>query len=155
MPTAVFLDTSVLCELLRVPGKSQRPDEVIADVRRRFDAGETLLLPTAAIIETGNHIAQLPDGHDRRRCAERLVTVLRSTAQQSAPWVLNAARWDDQLILALCDGARDRPPLPEMAAQGVGAGDVSILAEAAAYERRVAHVAVEIWTFDTSLRAYT
>lgn len=154
MAKAVFLDTSVLCELLRVPGKSQRPDEVVADITRRVEAGETLLLPTAAIIETGNHIAQLPDGHARRRCAEGLVRVLRSTADQAAPWVLNGARWDSGLIRALCNGARGCAPLPDMALQGVGAGDVSILAEAEAYARRAAHVAIEIWTFDQGLAAY-
>ncbi|MCP9490642.1 MAG: hypothetical protein MSC31_12300 [Solirubrobacteraceae bacterium MAG38_C4-C5] len=154
MRKAVFLDTSVLCELLRVPGKCQRPDEVRVDVTRRVDAGETLLLPTAAIIETGNHIAQLADGHARRRCAHGLVNVLQATAQQDPPWVLNGARWDVELIGALCNGARGCPPLPDMASQRVGAGDVSILAEAEAYERRAAHVAVEIWTFDQGLGAY-
>lgn len=38
---------------------------------------------------------------------------------------------------------------------GIGVGDVSILAEAEAYERRVANVAVSIWTLDAGLSAYS
>lgn len=117
-------------------------------------AGESLLVPTAAIVETGNHIAQLPAGHDRRRCAERLTEVLRATTVDDPPWVLNGASWDAPLVVAICEGARGCLPLPDMALQQVGAGDVSILAEADAYERRVAGVTVCIWTLDAGLAAY-
>jgi hypothetical protein len=41
-----------------------------------------------------------------------------------------------------------------MAVQRIGVGDVSILAEAEAYERRVANVVVAIWTLDAGLKAY-
>ncbi|MEJ7797789.1 MAG: hypothetical protein WKF42_04750 [Solirubrobacteraceae bacterium] len=41
-----------------------------------------------------------------------------------------------------------------MAAQGIGAGDVSILAEAEAYAARVTHVEVRIWTLERLLTAY-
>jgi hypothetical protein len=115
---------------------------------------EAMILPTAAIIETGNHIAQLPDGGSRRKFAAKLMHLLKATIAGTAPWALNGARWDGQLLQAICDGARACHPLHEMALQGVGAGDVSILAEAEAYERRVANVDVSIWTLDAGLLAY-
>lgn len=154
MHAATFIDTSILLEVLRVPGKSQRPDAVRAELGERVDTGEALLLPTATIIETGNHIAQVDDGRLRRSCAEGLAGVLRATTREEPPWVLNGASWDRALVQAICDGARGCPPLPDMATQGVGAGDVSILAEAEAYERRVANVRVRIWTLDAGLAAY-
>jgi hypothetical protein len=83
-----------------------------------------------------------------------LVTILRSTTRYDPPWVLNGASWDAGLVNAICDGARGCPSLPEMALQKIGAGDVSILAEAEAYERRVAGVQVRIWTLDEALAAY-
>ncbi|MDQ3632137.1 MAG: hypothetical protein M3417_12875 [Actinomycetota bacterium] len=152
--TMVFVDTSVLVEILAVPGKCQRSEEIREELRDRVRAGESLLLPTAAIIETGNHIAQLRDGTQRRTLVEHFTMLLRGITSGSAPWVLNAARWDDDLLAAICGGARGCPPLPEMATQGVGAGDVSILAEAEAYEARTARVDVRIWTLDQGLLAY-
>lgn len=154
MRRAVFLDSSILLELLEVPGKSQRKAVIADELKDRVDAGETLLLPTAAIIETGNHIAQLPDGAARRRCAEGLHKLLGATSENAAPWVLNGASWNAALIRSICDGTDARPDLVEMATRGIGAGDVSILAEAEAYELRVARVEVRIWTLDAGLIAY-
>ncbi len=155
MSTAVtFIDTSVLLEVLKVPGKSQQPEVITAELRARVEANESMVLPTAAIIETGNHIAQLPDGGSRRRLATGLASFLRAAIGRDHPWTLNGSRWDDALLGAICDGARGCPSLPDMASQGVGVGDVSILAEAEAYERRVANVRVSIWTLDRGLQAY-
>ena len=41
-----------------------------------------------------------------------------------------------------------------MASQGIGAGDVSILAEAEACAARVPHVDVRVWTLELALSAY-
>lgn len=141
--TVVFLDTSVLVEILGVPGKSQQAEAVRSELRDRTVRGESMILPTAAIIETGKHIAQLPSGADRRRLAEHFVALLEATTQGHAPWTLNGARWDADLIASVCGGVRGCPPLPEMASQGIGAGDVSILAEADAYARRLRAWAAE------------
>jgi len=152
--TVTFIDTSVLVEILKVPGKNQRSEEITAELRERVTSSESMILPTASIIETGNHIAQVDDGGVRRKLAESLAKLLEATVSESAPWTLNGARWDGELLAAICRGARGCPALPEMAAQKIGVGDVSILAEAEAYERRVANVVVSIWTLDTGLSAY-
>lgn len=152
--TVVFIDTSVLVEVLGVPGKSQHRTEVCKELRERTVSGESMILPTAAIIETGNHIAQLGNGTERRTLAQSFVKLLESTIAGAAPWVLNGARWDQGLLTAICRGARGCGPLTEMATQGIGAGDLSILAEADAYAARVTHVDVRIWTLERLLRAY-
>ena len=64
------------------PGKSQQPDAIRED---RVGAGESLLLPTAAIIETGNHIAQVAGGGMRRTC-DRCMAVLRSAKRRPRAW---------------------------------------------------------------------
>lgn len=148
------IDTSVLVEVLKVPGKNRRSEEITAELRERVTSSESMILPTAAIIETGNHIAQVDDGGLRRKLAESLAKLLEATVSESAPWTLNGARWDGALLAAICRGARGCPSLPEMAAQKIGVGDISILAEAEAYEQRVANVVVSIWTLDTGLSAY-
>ena len=80
-----MIDTSVLCEMLQVPGKSNpaRGAEVRAEIDRRWRDGERFVIPITAVIETGNHIAQadgnrydvagpprpVPAGRDLRRRA--------------------------------------------------------------------------------------
>ncbi|MFJ8843469.1 hypothetical protein ACIRFF_11250 [Streptomyces cyaneofuscatus] len=67
-----FVDTSILCNLLAVPGKCQDREQVIDELKRKRERRETdLLLPVTAIIETGNHIAQVSDGRARRSYAWR------------------------------------------------------------------------------------
>ena len=153
--TVTFIDTSILTEILAVPGKSQQPEAVQNELRQRVDDGEMLVLPTAAIIETGNHIGQLPDGGQRRQCAERLDRFLRAIADDQAPWTLHGSAWDADFLRRLCDGDGRRPSLVDLATQRVGVGDVSILGEVDAYRARVARsVAVGVWTTDAGLEAY-
>lgn len=150
----VFIDTSVLVEVLGVPGKSQRSAQIRQELSDRHAAGEQLVLPAAAIVETGNHIAQLPNGDDRRRYASSLARILEQAVAKEAPWVLHGASWDEPLVRAICDGPGGCPALGDMASQRIGAGDVSILAEADAYRSRVTHVRVTVWTLEAALASY-
>lgn len=151
-----FVDTSVLCDLLKVPGKCQRHDEVREELAALQDRGVALVLPIATIIETGNHIAQAPEGHGRRASAQAFVGVLRLTAEGGAPWVLHSVAWDRRMLALLCDGPGKVGPFVELAGSGVlGAGDMAILAECELYSARTAGVDVRVWTHDERLAAYT
>ena len=66
----VIVDTTVLLNVLDVPGFNQNRDAVLAGLEELLDTGDNLLLPMAAIFEAGNHIAQLDDGRQRRGCAK-------------------------------------------------------------------------------------
>ncbi len=151
----VFIDTSVLCNLLRIPGKAQQQDEVREDLRHHTEARDTFVLPMAAIIETGNHIEHLPTGDERRRCAQGLTDILRLVAQETQPWVLVETEWNSELLKQFCDGGDggSTPPFIEVATQGaLGGGDLAILIERDRYEKRVMAQAV-IWTYDQQLEA--
>lgn len=150
-----FVDTSVLCDIIAVPGKTQRHNTVVAELRELVKAGVPLVLPIATIIETGNHIAQAADGDARRACAERFVTLLRATANGQMPWVLHAVAWDESMLTLLCDGTAHTGAFVDLAAAGLlGTGDLSILAERELYRRRTAGVEVTLWTHDEKLSAY-
>lgn len=41
--TVVFIDTSVLCNLLPVPGRDQDQKQVRAEMQKRFGAGEQFI----------------------------------------------------------------------------------------------------------------
>jgi hypothetical protein len=71
--TICIVDTSILLELLGVPGFEASHEETIRAFAVRIDAGERFLLTVPAILETGNHVAQLTDGGTRRKWAMRYV----------------------------------------------------------------------------------
>jgi hypothetical protein len=150
-----FVDTSVLCDLLDVPGKNQQRDTVQAELRELVAANVQLVLPVAAVIETGNHIVHVAEGSARRACAERFVRLLRATAEGVLPWVLHAVAWDDAMLHALCDGTAATGSFLELAAAGMlGTGDLSILVERDLYASRTSGTTVTVWTHDQRLAAY-
>ncbi len=70
-----FVDTSILTNILQVPHKCRRYQEIREGS------------------ETGNHIFQLKDGDARRRCAQKYAAVLRMTADGQTPWTVGGLVW--------------------------------------------------------------
>jgi hypothetical protein len=148
-----FVDTSILCELLQVPGKSQQHEMVRAEFERRIELGERFVIPITAIIETGNHIAQA--GGDRRAAADRFCKLLASAASGEAPFVTNQESWDAGFLEELRSGDHTGQQFIDLAGNGqMGAGDVAILVERDRYRARSAYRTVGIWTLENVLSAY-
>jgi hypothetical protein len=151
-----FIDTSILVELLDLPQKASRHSDVVKEVKQRSRT-RTLILPTATVIETGNHICGLSDGRERRDRATKFSRLLEMSVRGLAPWTLHRATWDEHLLMALRDGASTGSSLIEHATQGtLGAGDLSIIAERNLYRSTVSTQALEVrvWTLDAKLDAY-
>jgi hypothetical protein len=151
----LILDTSVLCCLLRVPGKEEagpqndRWDH--ARINHLLDhekqQGSIFVLPMATIIETGNHIAQA-SGQRYERATE-LAALLRGVADGTTPW----AAFTDQSILWQSENLRDLAgSWPTLAAGGTSIGDATIKDVAEFYAN--AGYKVEILTGDRGLKAY-
>lgn len=156
-----FVDTSVLLELLEVPGKAQRPDEVRSELRDRLRRRQDLVLPTAAVIETGNHIHHVANGDQRRSCAQRFAATLEMSARGDAPWVLHDATWDSAVLDRIRTGCSTGVGLVDHAtrgrAGGLGTGDLSVLAERDLHrETRVDRqsVDVRVWSADRLLESW-
>lgn len=151
MRTVLFLDTSILLNLLEVPNKSQNIDEVREKFRNYCEeANVTLILPFAAIIETGNHIAHIKDGNIRKVCADKMAMLLEMTARNEAPWSCTRYGFRNNLV-NIADMFR------KLAIEGIGIGDISILDEYKQYkdEHQIKnYVNVDIWTYDNHLNAY-
>jgi hypothetical protein len=154
MRPVVFVDTSVLLNLLRVPHMDSHRDKVIDRLSRLRQACD-LVLPVTAIIETGNHIAQIARGDARGSCAERLAEVIKMSIRGEAPWVLNSVAWDSEFLESLLNGAGTGATLVELARAKLGCGDLSILTEVARYRARTSRVAVSVWTLDDQLSSYS
>ena len=90
--SVMILDTSVLCVWLKVPGMetcgptadSWDHKRVDAEIQTAIECGYTLVLPLAALIESGNHIAHVPD--HRFETASRLAEVIAKSADRKSPW---------------------------------------------------------------------
>lgn len=158
MKSVIFVDTSVMLNLLDVPGKNSHRDEVRATFKQHARGGEVLLiLPVTTIIETGNHIAQLDHRGLSRQRAERLCDFLRQSQEGRPPWTISGSRWDESALSDLVQGADNIPSLPDLASQKVGAGDAAILHERRRYLARAdvpSNMPVTIWTYDNGLRAH-
>lgn len=81
-----IVDTSVLCNILDVPGKNQSRQQARTQLREFINENARLLLPLAAVYETGRHIAQLADGNQRRVVAGRFVDQVHQAIDGKAPW---------------------------------------------------------------------
>lgn len=153
MPAKVtFIDTSVLCELLKVPGLSSHHDDIRTEFELRGEDGERFVIPITAVIETGNHIAQ--SNGDRRAAAERFVRFLGAARSGEAPFTVHRLSWDDEFLMELCAGNGTGRALIDLAAARMGAGDVAILVERGRFKRDSAYTEVQVWTLDAALGTY-
>ncbi len=103
MARVIFVDTSVLLNLLDVPNRNADREAVGAEYRRRISEGQ-LILPLSTVIETGNHIAHVADGGARRTCAETFVEMLRMIVADKTPFVLHEMGWDADFLSRLIGG---------------------------------------------------
>ncbi|MDQ0776710.1 hypothetical protein QF026_005176 [Streptomyces aurantiacus] len=93
LPIVDFLDTSVFVEILDVPYMNDHRADVLAEMEARLKAKVRFVLPTATVVETGNHVFQIKDGAARRTRAVAFMSMLRKTALGEAPWVLHERTW--------------------------------------------------------------
>ncbi|MER6286477.1 hypothetical protein [Streptomyces sviceus] len=151
LPVVDFLDTSVFVEILDVPHMNAHRADVLAEMDTRLKAKVRFVLPTATVVETGNHVFQIKEGTARRKCAGVFMNMLRKTALGEAPWVLHERTWDGPFLTALCDGGTTGMDLAAHAVcQQLGTGDLSIVAERDLYASR-AQAEVRIWTLEATM----
>jgi hypothetical protein len=146
--TVCILDTSVFCNLLRVPGRDQRAEGTLRTLADHTAAGVSLLLPIAVIFETGNHIAHCADGRERRRAAQRFVKQVTGALERRAPYVTAPTGADAGDMLAWLE------EFPDAATRGVGMGDLAILQ---VFERQCQlnpARRVFIWSYDRHLQGH-
>ena len=143
-----LVDTSILLNILNVPNRKQKREEVIATFREKIEAGETFFLPLATIIETGNHIGHLPDGNDRYGDACTLVQQVKMALEGTSPFV----------PLDLCSTEDLRQWMNDFphghAVQGRGVGDMMLVGECLRLRERHPSTEVYIWSLDSDLAEY-
>lgn len=157
MAEVVFVDTSVLLNLLDVPGKNSDHRQLAMEFKKLATDNVTFVIPIAAVIEVGNHIAQLSSGDLRLDRARRFAGYLRSSLAGEAPWVVSGASWNEDFLRRLVDGHGTRPGLEGLCLTQVGSGDASILHELDRFRGRVdlpSQLPIRLWTLDAQLKAH-
>ena len=147
VPHVVIVDTTVLLNILNVPGRNDDREDVIADLGRFLEEGANLLLPMGAVFETGNHIARLPDGSQRREYAEVFRDEVGKALSGSAPWVPTELPGAYEVASWLAD-------FPEHAARGISMVDRSVIDAWDRARTRHPRHRVRIWSLDGDLTGY-
>ena len=140
-----IVDTSVLCNLLDVPGRDQESARAKAELKAHVQDGVDLLLPLAVVYETGNHIAHATG--DRRAAAQRFARLVRQALDGKAPFAPARLNNVDEIAAWLDD-------FPDQAARQIGIADLSIIALFESQRLRQRHRRVFIWAYDGHLSGY-
>ncbi len=156
MGRVVFLDSSVLLNLLDVPRKASRREETLSRLKdlRKPGAGNLLVIPIAAVVEVGNHLAQL-QRDERSRPSQAFGDLLQAAIAGRVPFLLSGAGWDGDFLTELIEGPTPDRRMHVLCQRGVGAGDASILLEVEHYLGRIdvgSGTPCEVWTYDDGLR---
>lgn len=147
MGEIVIIDTSILLNVLRVPGFNQDRQVVFEQFKQGIEEEATLLIPQGAVLETGNHVAQLNNGNQRRRYAKGLRDQIKKALAGEAPWNLVPLRDPEQLKNCLNE-------FPESAERKVGLVDLSIIKMWEAERKQHPLSRVRIWSLDDHLQGY-
>ncbi|HKE19614.1 MAG TPA: hypothetical protein VKB80_32280 [Kofleriaceae bacterium] len=148
MSAVAIVDTTIVCELLAIPGKSQGDaTPILRMLEEKVARGEKLFLPLAAVFETGNHVGGLPSGTTRRHCADKLVSMVTDALELRSPFVAMQLPDPDLMRTWLTE-------FPDWATRGSGLGDLSIQHD----WRRLCALhrgrRVYIWSLDQHLSSY-
>jgi hypothetical protein len=147
MGAVAIVDTSIFCNVLDIPHMNGEKKQVMEELKEFLENGTTLLLPMAAVYETGNHIAHLSDGKTRRRFAEVFVEQVKKAITGDAPWQVMQVPTTEEVGEWLSR-------FPDSAMRGAGMGDLSIIREWEKAKKRTPYLRVFIWSLDKDLKGY-
>lgn len=111
---------------------------------------EKIILPFATIIETGNHIAHIPDGRLRYDTAKKFCDAIIKTIDGEAPWSYYGSQLTEEDLRVICDGFPDAALKEE-----TGVGDLSIIRAYEKYKEETPAIEeIRIWSYDEHLERY-
>jgi hypothetical protein len=144
----IIVDTSVFLNVLDIPVFNQKRDRVLKELEAFAPpAANYLFLPLATVIETGNHVAQISDGRNRRRFAQKFVAQVRAAMMGKAPWQLTA-------FPSAQDIGEWLDTFPDCAMRGASFGDLSIIQDWHKQCSLHPRQRVLIWALDGHLEGY-
>lgn len=156
MSEIILIDTSIYMNILDVPGYNQRRLGVLAEFESRIGRDDRFLLPMATVWESGNHIARLGDGGQRRRFARKLVEQVVKAADGEAPY--RPIHFPDRKeFIAWIKEFPDYAMRGKSVAkpgEGISLADLSIIKEWQRTKAMHGRRTVAIWSLDQDLSGY-
>lgn len=147
MKAVAIVDTSIFCNVLNIPHMNTERPQVMQKLKELIEGDTNLLLPMAAIYETGNHIAQLSDGGNRRRFAEAFIGQVKKAIEGGPPWQAMQLPDMEEVGEWLSN-------FPDSAMRGAGMADLSIIKEWEKTIRITPNRRIFIWSLDSDLQGY-
>ncbi|MGD2181552.1 hypothetical protein [Lusitaniella coriacea] len=147
MRAVAIVDTSIFCNVLNIPHMNEERKKVMKELEEFLENGTSLLLPMAAVYETGNHIAQLSNGNNRRRFAEVFVEQVKNAIAGDAPWQVMQIPTTEEVGEWLSE-------FPNSSMRGASIGDLSIIKEWEKLQKKIPNRRVFIWSLDSDLQGY-
>lgn len=147
MRAVAIVDTSIFCNVLNIPNMNSERERVMQQLEEFLKNETSLLLPMAAVYETGNHIAQISNGGNRRRFAEAFIQQVKKAMTGEAPWQVMQLPTTEEIGEWLSG-------FPDSAMRGAGMGDLSIIKEWEKFKGKVPDCRVFIWSLDKDLQGY-
>lgn len=147
MRAVAIVDTSIFCNVLNIPHMNSERTQVMQELENLLEERINLLLPMAAVYETGNHIAQLSDGRNRRKFAEIFIEQVKRAIKGEAPWQV-------MQLPDIKDVGKWLSDFPDSAMRGAGMGDLSIIKEWEKMIGKTPNHRIFIWSLDGDLKGY-
>lgn len=142
----LLVDTSILTEILQVPGKSNPERGIITELKNKITHDDELFLPLATILETGNHIAQSRGA--RYDCAHSFVNFVNSALAGASPFKTLQFWNQEDLVQWISE-------FPSEASAGRGIGDLSIIKDFEKLKTIYPSAQpIRIWSLDTHLSSF-
>ncbi|MEH2074150.1 MAG: hypothetical protein V7K57_07120 [Nostoc sp.] len=156
MRKVLLIDTSLLCVWLKVPGRETAGSDewnferVNQTIEAEIAESTTLVLPLAAVIETGNHIAQAKTANSESKliAAKKFAEIIAYAADETTLW----AAFSEQIVLWEAAALKDlAAKFPNQAVEKTSMGDASIVILGWHYHQKGFHV--EFLTDDDKLKS--
>ena len=126
--------------------------DVLAKLKGKIKSGETLLLPMATILETGNHIGQNGDGGKRRAAAQRFTDMVTQAILGTIPFTPTPF-FDAEALGVWLSEFPDWAMRNDPKGKGSGLGDLSIQKEWMRQRDLHPRKRVYVWSKDVHLSA--
>ncbi|MEM7657505.1 MAG: hypothetical protein AAF399_15330 [Bacteroidota bacterium] len=141
-----MIDTSVFLNILDLPGRNQDRQQVLDSFQAYIQNEDTLLLPYAVIIETGNFVGQT-SGNRRFDFAQKFTSIMVKCLEGNLPWKPLRIPQKQELLSWLSD-------FPRSASRGLGFADFSMVQELYLQRELFPQYEVQIWSLDQHLQGY-
>lgn len=144
-----FIDTCILCELLEIDGRSTPEGTELckAEFDERKNRGERFIIPSAVVVEVGNHIAHIKHDINRKSCVLKFKQFLEKSVHDESPWKLYTEGVDKQWMTFLVENMERITGDIK-----IGAGDLTIWHQYQKFkETAVSTDSVGIWSKDSDI----